>query len=214
VRFAKPSNIPRPLEAQAFAVTDSAYGVTGELYRCVECGFLQCSALDNALSFYEDLEDPAYEAGRSQRGLQARKLLDATRGYLPHGRLLDVGAGSGILVEQAMQMGYAAEGIEPSRWLQRRARELQLAVYLGTLPSPEITGPYDVVTLIDVIEHVARPVDLLKQVHEVVRPGGIVAAVTPDVASFAARIARRKWWHFRVAHIGYFDRNNFICSNG
>ena len=37
-------------------------------------------------------------------------------------------------------------------------------------------------------------------------PGGLVVVTTPDAASVAARVMRRKWWHYRVAHVGYFNR--------
>ena len=36
---------------------------------------------------------------------------------------------------------------------------------------------------------------------------GIAVIVTPDGGSLAARILRKKWWHYRVAHISYFNRS-------
>ena len=39
------------------AITDSAYGVTGELSRCPACGFVQCSELTDVLGYYETLQD-------------------------------------------------------------------------------------------------------------------------------------------------------------
>lgn len=117
----KPSGIKNNVTSESFAISDSDYGVTGALYRCMACGFLQCPELSNALSYYEGLRDVEYEASREQRGIQARKLLRLVQPHCPSGRLLDVGAGSGILVEQALELGYEAEGVEPSRWLQERA---------------------------------------------------------------------------------------------
>ena len=35
---------------------------------------------------------------------------------------------------------------------------------------------------------------------------GVLAVATPDVGSLAARLMGWRWWHFRLAHIGYFDR--------
>ena len=37
---------------------------------------------------------------------------------------------------------------------------------------------------------------------------GIGMMVTPDINSFFARIMGKKWWHYRVAHIGYFNRKS------
>jgi SAM-dependent methyltransferase len=202
----KPANYRGALDSGAFAITDTHYGVTAAIYECADCGFLQCAELDDVTHFYEGVEDEAYEAGRAQRRLQLRRVLENVRRHVPGGRLLDIGAASGILVAEAQQMGFRAEGVEPSRWLQRKAVERGLPVHLGTFPNPSCEGPFDVITLVDVIEHVTAPRCLLRAARSALAPHGIVAVVTPDVRSLAARIMRWHWWHFRVAHVGYFDR--------
>jgi 2-polyprenyl-3-methyl-5-hydroxy-6-metoxy-1,4-benzoquinol methylase len=212
MELAKCSNISEMLTSQTFAITDSNYGTTGDIYRCNRCGFMQCSKLDDVLKFYEDIKDASYEHGRAERAIQAKRLLMVAQKYRPKGRLLDIGSGSGILVEQAIKMGYSAEGIEPSKWLQGQAEKHGLPVYLGTFPHRELTGPYDVVTVIDVIEHVCHPVSLLSSVRDVVSQDGIVIVVTPNVESLTARILGWKWWHFRVAHIGYFNRKTLAMA--
>lgn len=212
MRLVKSSNISGPLDSQAFAITDSKYGTTGDIYRCENCGFMQCSGLNDTLEYYESLEDACYEQGRSERSIQAKKLLKVVHKYRPDGRLLDIGTGGGALVEEAIKMGYNAEGIEPSKWLQSQARKRGLSVYLGTFPHPELTGPYDVVTMIDVIEHVSNPLELLSGARKVVSKDGIVLVVTPNVNSLMARILGWKWWHFRVAHIGYFNRETLSIA--
>jgi SAM-dependent methyltransferase len=205
--LAKPSDFEGDLTSDSFAITDAHYGQTAAIYRCEDCGFLECPDLADALRYYRELEDPAYEEGRPERRMQMNRLLRRLRPWKPGSRLLDVGAGSGMLVEEALALGFDAEGIEPSRWLQARAAERGLPVHLGTLPSPEVRRPYDVVTLIDVIEHVSDPVELLRQAAAHLAPGGLAAVVTPDVGSLAARLLGWRWWHFRVAHIGYFSRS-------
>lgn len=212
LQLLKPSNIANGLTSNSFSITDSHYGMTGAIYRCGNCKFLQCSDLQEVLPFYEDLVDPDYEVGRQERSLQALRILEVVRKLQPHGRLLDVGAGSGILVEQAIQMGYEAEGIEPSVWLQKLALERRLPVHLGTFPHPSASGRFDVVSLIDVIEHVPDPIDLLRSIAVKLSDNGIAVIVTPDVSSMAARILGWKWWHFRVAHIGYFNRNTLLFA--
>jgi SAM-dependent methyltransferase len=202
------------LTSDSFAITDAHYGQTAAIYRCEDCGFLECPDLADALKYYEALEDPAYEEGRRERRLQMSRLLRGIHRERPGGRLLDVGAGSGMLVEEARLLGFEAEGIEPSRWLQERAAERGLPVHLGTLPSPAVRPPYDVVTLIDVIEHVSDPVGLLREAAGHLAPEGLVAVVTPDVGSLAARLFGRRWWHFRVAHIGYFSRATLESTLG
>jgi SAM-dependent methyltransferase len=204
----KPSDVTRLTPAD-FAISDGHYGRTTAIYQCRSCGFLQCAETQDVVSYYQELEDPAYVESGPERAMQARgllrlisRLLERSLGGL---RLLDVGAGGGFLVEEARAIGVRAEGVEPSAWLCAQARGRGLPVHHGLLPHPDIRGPFDLVTLVDVIEHAPDPVHLLRQAAAAVKPGGFVVVVTPDVTSLAARLLGWRWWHFRVAHVGYFS---------
>ena len=206
LELAKSSNIKETLSSKSFAITDYNYGTTAEIHRCKNCGFLQCSNLKDETLYYEELQDPHYESTRSARMLQMKKIMSVVQKYKTGGRLLDIGASSGILVQEAIKIGFKAEGVEPSKWLVNKAQEYNLPVWLGVLPQPNITGPYDVITLIDIIEHVSNPKQLLLNAHNLLAKDGIVIVVTPDVGSLLAKILAWRWWHFRVAHIGYFNK--------
>lgn len=208
----KTADVPSTVDAAAFRVTDANYGQCAAVYQCAACGFRQCSDFSDVLSFYQAMDDPGYEASRAPRALQAERLLQSVSRYRPGGRLLDIGAGSGILVEVATSLGYRAEGIEPSEWMVRSAAAHGLKIQAGILPHEEITGPYDVVTLVDVIEHVSDPVELLVQAGTVLASDGIGLVITPDVASVAARVMGKHWWHYRMAHICYFERQTLLAA--
>jgi SAM-dependent methyltransferase len=195
------------LNSEDFRITDSGYGRTAALYRCAKCHFRQAADLPDVLRFYERLEDAEYVGTWKSRAKQARQLLERLIHFGGSGRLLDIGAGSGILVEAALQLGFAAEGVEPSAWLQAQSATRRLPVHHGTLPHSEIHGPYDTVTIIDVIEHVSNPVELLTATKQIMRPGAIGLLVTPDVDSLMARLMGFSWWHYRIAHVGYFNRH-------
>jgi len=154
------------------------------------------------------MTDPNYEQTREERALQSRKLLEKLSPIMPTGRLLDVGASSGILIEEALKMGYQAEGIEPSDWLVDQAKRRNLPVHHGILPHPSVNGPFDIATLVDVLEHVSDPMGLLRETKKLLSPKGIIFVVTPNVSSLAARLFGKRWWHFRIAHIGYFNKSN------
>jgi SAM-dependent methyltransferase len=210
----KPARHLSTVDSGSFRVTDSNYGESAAVYQCGTCGFRQCTDFTDVLAFYEGMDDPEYEASRAPRALQADRLLKSITPYAGKGRLLDVGAGSGILMEAAARAGYQADGIEPSNWMVDRAADHGILVHHGVLPMPGVTGPYDVVTLVDVIEHVSDPVDLLKQAKAVLAPGGVGLVITPDVGSMAARVMGPSWWHYRLAHICYFDRKTLLSAIG
>lgn len=202
-RFKESDILSEKVGPDDFRVTDSSYGTTLAIERCAGCGFLQ-SACTEVLSYYQQMEDPAYETGRSARTKQFRDILDVVSRWVKSGRLLDIGAGTGMLVEQALMCGFQAEGVEPSEWMARQARERGLPVTSCVLPDIRIKGEYQAITLVDVIEHVDNPADLLSHVNDILAPDGYLLLVTPDVSSIAARLMGSRWWHFRIAHISYF----------
>jgi len=185
------SNFDTTLNSEAFAITDTNYGKTSTIYQCQKCGFRQCTDLKDLLPFYENLQDPIYEQSRKERLLQAAMFLRHARKHVPQGKLLDVGAGSGILVEKALSMGYKAQGIEPSEWLQQQAEKKNLPIYCGLLDDIPKESTFDVITLIDVIEHVEDPRTLLDDCFERLRENGVILVATPDCGSFFANLLRR-----------------------
>lgn len=195
---------PEDVSSVDFKVTDSRYGVTWSIERCAGCGFLQSNCKD-VLRYYRQMEDSEYESGRLARILQFADILNELSCWTSAGRLLDVGAGAGMLVEQALSLGFGAQGIEPSEWMAMQAEKRGLPVIAGVLPDQRVEGPYQAITLLDVIEHVVDPSALLTEIHMLLEDGGYLLLTTPDVSSFAARVFGKRWWHFRVAHISYFS---------
>lgn len=82
----------------------------------------------------------------------------------------------------------------------------------GTYPHPDIKDGIDLVTLIDVIEHVPNPIEILAHVAGQLNGNGFGLVVTPDRGALIPRIMGWKWWHYRIAHIGYFTRKNILLA--
>jgi len=191
-------------------ITDSEYGKTWQLSRCLNCThvFANPSPLPSLIqSLYSRVEDPDYEVEARGRGKNFRRILSRLRRLSGQkGRLLDVGAATGILVRLACDEGWEAEGIEPSSWAVRTARE---AYGLNLIEEPFESSSlksntYSAVTMVDFIEHTPRPQTSLKKAIEILVPGGILCLVTPDISSLTARLAGQRWWHFRPGHLSYF----------
>ena len=195
------------LQSSQFRITDSGYGITADIYRCADCGLRFCPDMTDVLSRYVEMDDPEYESTRAQRLVQARKLLKPFASMTPGTRLLDVGAGSGILVEAALDMGFEATGVEPSRSLAAIARSHDLPVETGVLGDlPEDT--FQLIFLVDVLEHVSSPHELLCEIVSRMDERARCVVVIPDAGSFLARLLGRYWWHYRIAHVSYFDRHS------
>jgi 2-polyprenyl-3-methyl-5-hydroxy-6-metoxy-1,4-benzoquinol methylase len=196
-----------PLTAAAFSPSAHSTGGHGDLLECIECGAVQQPVLPAGAALhdlYREMTDDAYlgeEAGRRATGA---RLLDVIGRFVPGGRLLDVGSGPGLLLDEARRRGYETLGLELSRASASHARdalgldvrELALEDFADAGEAPG----FDVVVLADVIEHLDDPVDGIARCARLLRPGGVLCVVTPDPSSATARVAGRRWWGFVPAH--------------
>lgn len=195
------------------------------LHRCRTCGLVSVREMPapedlhavygeayfrNARSAETGYDD--YEADRYCILRTANRRLAAIEKYVPaRGRLLDVGCALGFFMEAAAHRGWLAEGIDISAHATSYAREeLGLDAHTGTLHTvPLEPGSFDVVTAWDVIEHVTDPVEELRAMRRLLRPGGLLVLSTPDIGSRIARLTKSRWMGFKLAeeHLVYFDRD-------
>jgi 2-polyprenyl-3-methyl-5-hydroxy-6-metoxy-1,4-benzoquinol methylase len=154
------------------------------------------------------MRDEDYLAEEEGRRRTARRLLDLLAAHAPRGRLLEVGCGHGLLLDEARRRGYAVEGLELSVEAARYARErLGLSVREMVLEDAALDSErYDAVLLVDVLEHLDDPVAALERLRTMLAPGGALLIVTPDPSSFMARVARRRWWGYLPAHFCLIPR--------
>ena len=144
--------------AAHFSPSAHVPGQHGDLLECRECGTIQQPVLpqgDALHELYRDMRDDEYLAEEEGRRATANRLLDLVGAHRPRGRLLDVGCGPGLLLDEARRRGYETAGLELSRASAAHARDaLGLDVRELALEDFEDDGGgFDVVVLADVIEH-------------------------------------------------------------
>jgi len=199
--------------AADFRCTSAAYGVHPPIVRCNVCRLVYANPRwdSNVVrDSYSVVEDPTYVEEREGRVLTfSRNLQPFEKLVAPNSntrRLLDVGCHIGVMVELAQARHWEAWGIEPSTWAAEQARARGLHVITGTLASAEIPADYfDVVTMWDVIEHLTDPAAELRNVHRVLKPGGIFAIHTIDIESWFARLMGKRWPWLMEMHLYYFS---------
>jgi SAM-dependent methyltransferase len=177
-------------------------GEHGDLLICRQCGAVQQPSLPAGVhELYRDMSDDAYLVEEHGRRATAVRLLELIRARVPAGRLLDVGCGHGLLLDEARTAGYEPTGLELSRSAAGHARDgLGLDVREVPLEAFEDPEGFDVVVLADVLEHLDDPVDGLARCARLLRPGGVLCVVTPDPSSATARLAGARWWGYVPAH--------------
>lgn len=154
---------------------------------------------------------PQYLANRENSLAERRAHINAIRRYccLPdRPRLLDVGCAMGSMLEEAKAAGWDPGGVETSEFAAEYAAEhTGCPVYAGTLQKAAFPSEsFDVITLMDVIEHVPCPVDLMNEIYRLLCPGGVVFLVTPNFSSFFVRLyGRTAYGVWPDQHVVYFQ---------
>lgn len=153
--------------------------------RCAICGLVYVNPQpgDAELRDFYDGYFPAtagpYWAGTA-RGMAPFLARAAPR----PGRLLDVGAGFGHLLERMKRRGWSVRGVDYSPNAAAHAREAYgIDVFLGSLQERAFDdASFDAVTMIYVLMHPADPGALLAEVRRVLRPGGLLCVTVPNMA--------------------------------
>jgi SAM-dependent methyltransferase len=195
----------------SFSPTYHGTGQHGDLFVCRECATVQQPSLpggDTLHGLYREMSDQDYLEEEEGRRTTARRLLEQVGGYVAHGKLLDVGCGHGVLLDEARKLGYQTTGLELSSDAARHAREAYgLDVHEVPLERFDPGGRrFDVVMLADVIEHLEDPVGALDRCYDLLADGGVLCVVTPDPSSRTAQVAGSKWWGYIPAHMCLLPR--------
>ena len=102
----------------------------------------------------------------------------ARHASLEGARVLDVGCGGGILAEAMARRGAQVIGIDLSakalRVAELHLHESGLSVRYETAAVEDVSGEFDVVTCMELLEHVPQPASMVSACARLVRPGGRV----------------------------------------
>lgn len=205
--------------AAPLAATGIVLPEEGPLLRCLECGQLASQA--SAERYREtmaqfDRADFNLPGGRelARRTSVARRrlaLISALLGKPPREtRILDVGCSRGQFVRTAADLGFRAQGVEPAPHIAAAARASGLTVHEGVLEDQHFAdGAFDALTLFEVVEHLKQPLELLRECHRVLKPGGILTLSTGNAESWTVSAMGARWDYFHIAkdggHVSFFN---------
>lgn len=137
-------------------------------------------------------------------------LLDQIATYTSAGRqLLDIGAANGFFVALSKKAGFDSFGIELSDSAVSWARKLGRQVEVSSIEEFNTDKKFDVVTMLDVLEHLAEPKIAILKIRELMNRSGILVINIPDRSSFFSRICGTKWHaYLPPEHWFYFNKKS------
>lgn len=129
------------------------------------------------------------------------------------GKLLDVGAGTGVFVASAQNNGWDATGVEFNKTAVQIAKDkFKVNMFAGNLYGLEKFFPYesfDVISFIHVFEHIIDPVSYVKYISKFLKPDGCIFIAVPNMGSDDFQKYGSKWTYLHIpAHISYFTCNS------
>ena len=214
--------LPRDGESDPAKLYGAASGIPGtqQLVKCSDCGMIFESPRYDAQTIikgYMASQEAEHDSQYSMRVTSFYRALKKHARYLPAcgSKVLDIGTAGGAFLDAAKQYGYDAYGMEPSADLAARGKARGLKIEQGTIESHTFApGSFDMVCLWDVIEHLPDPKSALGEIRKLLKPGGVLLINFPDIGTWQAKFAGRRFWWFISVHLHHFTEKSIrdICA--
>ncbi len=129
-----------------------------------------------------------------------------------HRRLLEIGSGPGYFLKCGKELGWDVLGVEPSKQAYKYSTKLGVSV-INQFFSEESVGnnnKFDVVFMMNVLEHLPNPISLIKTAKNLLDKNGIICIISPNDYNPFQNILRKNldyepWWVVPKHHINYFN---------
>lgn len=187
-----------------------------EIMRCPSCGLQRQARFPADLralygeEYYTGQADYSYEDERRQEPYYGHvwraRLRTIRRHVRPPAALLDVGCSFGGFVQAATRAGFTATGVDLSDYAVSEGRRRGRNLIHGDLT--DVRGRYDVITAIEVLEHLPDPAETASRLFELLRPGGLVVLQTANFLGRQAINAGADYHYYLPGHLFYYSTYN------
>jgi len=149
--------------------------------------YFQTYDLDKYVEYYQEFRNRLF-----------KRHLHIIGQLVPKGAILDVGCSFGWFLKIARDFGWRPFGIERSEEISKLTRQTyNLNVLCGDVESANrFNTSFQVITLWNVLEHIAEPVNALKFLYNELTPGGLLVISVPNVNGLFSRIA---FWSYKAS---------------
>jgi len=187
------------------------------LVQCRQCGLIYVNprpAREEMSKFYpkEYYDEQNRISKLAVKFLQYMKIQNIMS-FKKKGRILDVGCGDGSFILHFKKMGWEVYGIDTSEIAYRLAtKKLGRNIFNLQLKDCHFPDSYfDVVTLNHVLEHRSDPNGELREIHRILKDGGILLLSTPNINSLQFKISRERWFGLDLPrHLYHYSHKTII----
>lgn len=122
----------------------------------------------------------------------------------------DVGCGDGALLMTAHDFGFCAIGLDARKETVAQIHKEGFQAYEIDFMQARFDKPLQVISMMDVLEHIAFPINALKKVYDILAPNGLLILSLPDASCSSWKIMDRKkqnpYW-IEIEHHHNFTRS-------
>jgi SAM-dependent methyltransferase len=141
------------------------------------------------------------------------EVIERTLGKTQGKHLLEIGCAMGFFLDLAKEK-YICNGIEISEFAANFCISKGLPVFKGQINRKYLEGLdlFDIVVMLDVIEHIPNPKEIFSLLQEFINPGGIIIITTGNIGSLYARISS-KYWRLMTPpqHLFFFSKKTITA---
>jgi 2-polyprenyl-3-methyl-5-hydroxy-6-metoxy-1,4-benzoquinol methylase len=205
-----------------FRKVDGAAGPY-KILECLSCNIQFICPLPDGFSARNHYDSSYYcDWERSQKKTRIKlwnKRLKDMMKYASIGKLLDVGAGTGLFLSTAKEHGFEVYGTEISPDACKISKDTYgIELFDGELAEANFPGgTFDVVTIWHVLEHLPDPMKMMKEIRRILKPGGMLVIALPNLKNYLMQflypvVRRKKYYLFtpedRELHFFYFNERS------
>ena len=127
--------------------------------------------------------------------------------------LLDIGCATGFFLEEACDLRCRCWGVELNPFGAKESlKKFPKKIFNGILEKSKYQNNFfDVITLVDLIEHTKDPLTVIGEVRRIVKKNGYILIVTPNTGGMWARVLGKKWTNYKEEHLYYFNEKSLKC---
>tara|TARA_A100001015_G_scaffold127154_1_gene140928 strand:- start:165 stop:1067 length:903 start_codon:yes stop_codon:yes gene_type:complete len=205
--------LPVNINNANFAGRKNPDGYHYEMLRCDKCTLLYASEiydeeysnlLYNESSFDYSSELNGLTKSYSKALAEGIKLLNNSKE-----NFLEIGCGNGFMLKEASKLGFRnVKGIEPSKEAITFADdEIKNFIVHGVFDeSYKDKTKYDLVFIAMIIEHVVDSTKFLKDIYDILKPGGIIVCICHNERHFLSKILKAKHPIINDEHVAVFNK--------
>jgi glycosyltransferase involved in cell wall biosynthesis/SAM-dependent methyltransferase len=197
-----------PLCERAKKKLEYEFTRSGRIMKCAECGMIYSTTPPPRQQMppaFTDTPESYLANARDRLSILARI---AGR---EDGKLLDVGCYNGHFSNAAKQLGYDVTSVEPDIQAANDAKnQYDLDIIIGEFENVSLPkADFDIVSFIQVFEHLLDPPAAMRRVREVLKPGGYLLVELPAYDAVSRKILGNRWRQFISDHSRFYTGEVF-----